>query len=220
MVCGLPLDSADFALLPPHFPVASTEPGEDTVIDPVNDALEKCFARPLRDRANLVPILRMCLASVVYHIDWIRQQIPPSSILYQTLLFSDAKIISQLSPLVVCSRSKSGDLIATGVPAHVTQIAKLDVLEKRITAMQKCLVERSSTIVVEILDGMDQLLDKKSFEQGNITAGTLKGCMVENFKGMLYTALDECGVLPRGGRAGDDTQSNLWTTCKVFSCRR
>lgn len=83
-ICGLPIDDADFALLPPLFP-----PGDVDVVD----ALKKCFPHM---PPQLAGVLEFALASVVYHVDYLRAHLPKTHRIWSSPLFQQADILPPL----------------------------------------------------------------------------------------------------------------------------
>ena len=110
VVAGLPLYEADFAVLPPHF--------DSSCSDAVDDTIRQCFSHGLLSRPRMLPVLMMCLASLVYHSDWLRETVGVGSALFQTRLFTDATLIPRLKGKIVLG-FRDDQMVATGVPAHV-----------------------------------------------------------------------------------------------------
>ncbi|KAE9073512.1 hypothetical protein PF010_g25041 [Phytophthora fragariae] len=78
VVAGLPLNRADFAVLPPHF-VDNQEIKLRTCVEEMFPTLKKC--------SGLQDILKLCIASLVYHHDFLREAMPASHPLLSTFLF-------------------------------------------------------------------------------------------------------------------------------------
>ncbi|EEY58152.1 uncharacterized protein PITG_00767 [Phytophthora infestans T30-4] len=63
----------------------------------------------------------VCLASIVYHIPFLRTHLPPCHPHFETALFQDAELIKSLMERVHCGFSgPDSKLKATGLPPHVT----------------------------------------------------------------------------------------------------
>ena len=74
----------------------------------------------------------MCLASAIYHHDWLRENIPEASPLWTLRLYAGAGILQALKPLVICPRGgaavvqqQQSRMTATGVPPHVALLKKV-----------------------------------------------------------------------------------------------
>ena len=76
----------------------------------------------LKSHPNSISILLLCLASVVYHIDFIRDVIDRNpGHLFSTLpILQDEELLEKLSELI--TRKPSAVMKVTGVPPHITQI--------------------------------------------------------------------------------------------------
>ncbi|OWY97643.1 LOW QUALITY PROTEIN: hypothetical protein PHMEG_00031781, partial [Phytophthora megakarya] len=73
VVAGLPVNKSVFAVLPPHF-------GDQ--LDPtVLERMEQMFPS-LMSESNLSEILKLCMASLVYHADHIRSRLPTTHSLF------------------------------------------------------------------------------------------------------------------------------------------
>lgn len=111
-LAGLPTNRSDFGVLPPHWP-----PGYR-----IADVLvEAWFPSRLLTRPNLVPVLRMCAAQIVYHYEHLKVVFGPSHPLRKQRYFDDATMAEAKSRLV--TGLSSPHMPATGVPAwcHVAQ---------------------------------------------------------------------------------------------------
>ncbi|ETV76575.1 hypothetical protein H257_09574 [Aphanomyces astaci] len=87
-VAGLSLNSADFAVLPPHF-----SGGNDLV---VGQAVQIMFPS-LCSEIHLVPILQLILASLVYHRNFLIGSLPPHHALLSTSLFTNPDLFAKSS---------------------------------------------------------------------------------------------------------------------------
>ena len=185
VVCGLPLDSDQFAILPPHFETSAPPPsqqqqGGGDEWDPsmaeskISSALHLCYSADLLDVPHLLPVLRMCLASAVYHMEHLLHKLHPrGSSLLQHPLFCNSSLQDGLRVLVRCGR-RSSVMAATGIPAHVVHIGRLKDIEESIRENNEKMERSTNRIITEVLQGVDKIFDEKSFEQGNITSATLR----------------------------------------------
>lgn len=117
---GLPLDSHEFAMLPPHFDVTCVE---------VDDGIKMCFPY-LYEREEFHPVLARCLASLVYHSEWLMTTFPNHPLM-QTRLFRHREVLTRLRALVMCGMS-SRFLRATGYPPLTTVLRRFRTLEERV----------------------------------------------------------------------------------------
>lgn len=98
-VAGLPFTSSQFAVLPPHF---SLETLESITSDEWRTILPLYEKYP-RGFAICLPYL---LASIVYHSDWLRQNLSPNHSLFNCPLFQYPATLNRLRPLVLLGETK------------------------------------------------------------------------------------------------------------------
>ena len=108
VVAGLPLNKPDFALLPPHF---ENPDDPDLAI-----SIAAMFPQHQSD-LHLRGVLRLCLASLVYHSTVLVELIPPSHQLLQTYLFREKGLLTRLRGQI--STRESRYMKPTGIPPHV-----------------------------------------------------------------------------------------------------
>lgn len=156
-VVGLPPMSAKFATLPPHF----TDGGQL-----VDSAVELMFPnRPV----SLNFVLEHCLASLVYHSDYLRT-LPKNHPVLSTPIFLDEQLLNNLRARVKTGYMKEQGMAATGIPPHVKLFAKF----KRLEAMQNSFfdfVERKTTDAAQWIMGE---LEKKAIGLGTVTFDGLR----------------------------------------------
>ncbi|OWZ00907.1 hypothetical protein PHMEG_00027803 [Phytophthora megakarya] len=111
-VSGHPVLQPEFAILPPHFTTSDEE---------VQRAKEIYFPG-LPQIVGFVA--KFALASLIYHIDFLRQKLSNDHPLFQSPLFTDAELIPQLRSRVQCD-SNNGEMQPTGVPPHVKILSEL-----------------------------------------------------------------------------------------------
>jgi hypothetical protein len=78
------------------------------------------------DKAHMFPIFEHCLASIMYHFDWLISHLPSTHPLFQTNLFSHRYLREQLDSLksnVEYRLATVNDRMQpTGIPPHVRQL--------------------------------------------------------------------------------------------------
>ena len=94
-VCGVPIESPNFGTLPPFFP-------DRTPL--LIDAINACFPN---HSANLKGVLEYCLASVIYHREWLRKLMPAQHPVFSAAIFRPE--FAALLPQVVCRRPRESD---------------------------------------------------------------------------------------------------------------
>ena len=95
VLSGLPIFSSKFATLPPHFP--STD-------NAVVRAISICFPQLEYDEylRKLRKVCELCLASVVFHLDFLQRTIPGDHIMYENAIFCEPELLEHLTDCVVC----------------------------------------------------------------------------------------------------------------------
>lgn len=154
ILAGLPLDSHEFATLPPHFK---------------NDHPEKYFAHlkaafPIlnsADAENLVPVLAYCLASLVTHYDWLNKNLPDNHPLFQSYLWRNADAVDELKSLL--EDPEKSPMTPTGIPAHVSIMRSLRKVD---TTLQK--------IPHELGTEMESRLEAAGVQGAQVTPGMLR----------------------------------------------
>jgi len=167
---GLPQQSAEFAVLPPHFANA----------DEVADVVLACFPNaPI----SMNPIIQECLASLVFHADFLRANLDPKHRLFSTPLFTNASLVPSLLPKVVCGRANEKTLMrATGLPPHISLLESMSTCAAKIEAV----IPAIDAAVPKIVEGVTVVLEERSIAASTVTRNGLKD--------MLTQILDEAGV--------------------------
>ncbi|RHZ01932.1 hypothetical protein DYB37_013815, partial [Aphanomyces astaci] len=151
VVAGLPIDSGDFAALPPHFVSSS---------DGVVDAAGALVFPRLWSHESLRGVLVLCLASLVHHKVFLEDTLPAKHPLLSSVLFGDVGMTTLLRANVTLL---SSSMQPTGIPPHVSLHTQL---EKNLAAVR--------ALPGEIRDGIESLLDEKGVAAGNITHALLE----------------------------------------------
>ncbi|ETO99546.1 hypothetical protein F441_23039, partial [Phytophthora nicotianae CJ01A1] len=117
-VAGLPTESSQFSILPPHF--VENDPS-------VKRGVRLMFPG-LPERLEF--IAEYCLASLTYHFSYLKETLSPKHPVFETALFQNDELFSSLS-----MRLHNGDVIsgarirATGIPPHVSILCEMKWLK-------------------------------------------------------------------------------------------
>ncbi|KAG9401806.1 hypothetical protein AC1031_021973 [Aphanomyces cochlioides] len=84
VVAGLPLNSGEFSSLPPHF--------RDNHDQFVGDVVEEMYPS-LKSVSNLYDVLRLCIASLVQHYQFLQDTLPKSHSLLSTYIFRNPEVV-------------------------------------------------------------------------------------------------------------------------------
>lgn len=139
-VAGLPLNSPNFTLLPPHF------------IEPQDQLVHICF--PFAP-ANMLRVLEMCLASVVYHLNFVRESVNPKSPLFSSPLFTSKFDLEALKAKIHCGTSSSV-MTATGIPPQVELFTSIAQLKSSLDAV----VPAIEAVVPKSVAGFEKVIEE------------------------------------------------------------
>lgn len=161
-VCGLPLDHPNFSLLPPHFLANSAD---------INEVINVCFPGLPE---NLRYIGEFSLASVIYHVNFLRQNLPATHCIFSNALFTQ-NYIQKLYPLVKCCRSNEPGvkIRATGIPPHIGIICNLDRVSENLLHVTSVVQETGQKTV----DGVIQVLEDHAIGAGTVTFNGLNSAI-------------------------------------------
>lgn len=109
IVSGLPLNEVAFAVPPPRFhPLAKD----------ITQAIQSSFSDGLVDRPTLEPVLKMCLASIIYHSQWLRTSLPSSSPFLQCFPLNCPAVLLVLQTQLLPLYDTSDGIHLTGIPTN------------------------------------------------------------------------------------------------------
>lgn len=163
VVAGLPVDSPLFSILPPHF--------KQEANNLIGSHIRALFPH-LATEESLVPILRLCLASLVQHADFLQSNLPGGHPLLSTHIFAKPSVIEVLRAHLVTTESEW--MVASGIPPHVLILDKLEELPGELECRIRILMEKNGVAA------------------GNITRDVLKATLSELVSDLgLQTRLTE-----------------------------
>ena len=140
-VCGLNSLDPSFAVLPPCFK-------QDVDPSLIRLIMRTCFSGFNDVSPELRKVLTMTTASVIFHMNWLRDHLPENHCLFYTALFV-TEFGVPLSDLVECHTWKPGDILkATGIPPHVSITLQTTALTQAVAALPE-VVTRSLQEFVE-----------------------------------------------------------------------
>jgi hypothetical protein len=195
-LAGAPVNTIQFALLPPHFGPASRV---------VCDAMRACFPT-LSKIPAVVPILYNCLASLVYHSEWIKETFDRRHPIFHTVLFRQQRLLPQLRPLVF-SGLESPHMRATGIPGIVHVIRELSKQTSILADIFTNLQGLPGSMQGEFLGSLSSLLEDRGVQAGNITKEYLDNCLTE-----IHNAIRELSRRPANLDSSNvDSDANAMT---------
>ena len=182
-VAMLPLDRWDFATLPPHFP----NPDDD-----VASALETCFPN---FPESMRGILTMCLASLVFHRDWMEETLGPKHPARDSPFFTllDRSVLDRLRAQVVCSPPQPGlRMTATGIPLNITLQGELARMRKEMQMGFDHVLEEMKQQKGQEANQIIEFLRENSIDLNQVTKdelskelGDMENRLVEKIRGAL-----------------------------------
>jgi hypothetical protein len=182
----LPSFRPEFAILPPFFR------SDDPVIDQALDVV--FFGFP----SNLRGVLRFCLASLVYHVDWLRETLSSEHRLFSSRLFADLALLERLKPLVECRLWKAGDpFLPTGVTNSVMMMGQMARVEQVGRETNQLLANLPTNIAETVAAECSQLVAAQATENGQLTAGGLERILEERLPQFLERVVP--GIQALGG---------------------
>lgn len=157
-VCGLPYDSHEFSILPPHFKESSPQ---------IDKYVQVCFpGMP----ANLNRVGEFTLASLVYHSGFLRRTLERTHPIFLTALFQDPDLLITLSPLVVCGSTISESRIQpTGIPPHISLLRESQNLKTKLLAENQDLKNQIQAAREGIVRDLTLQLDRRELGTGGIS---------------------------------------------------
>ena len=154
IIAGLPVQDANFSVLPPHF--------RDEADEGVSGAVKKCFPNA---PPNLAPVLLLCLASLVFHKEYLRNNLHQKHPLFSTPLFSDPSF-GGLSEMILWGLpTPESRLQSTGVPTLTTVLTQLRNSQNEVASIVSTLHE----LPEEIVGKLDKKLEEKAVGYNNVT---------------------------------------------------
>lgn len=203
LVSGLPIDSAAFRTMPPHFVDESDEV--------VQSAIRLAFPK-LADQSNMPPILAKCLASVIYHSDWLERNLPEESKLYTTLLWNSRPLLEELRNKILCG-TESPVMAATGIPPHVSQF---EMHERTISGLK----EIHDTLPDVIVDKIKGIIEEAESTRGTISREYFETRLEHNLsqlEGMIVRAVGGQASVSSPDQAAEnsDRVEILASACQV-----
>ena len=88
-------------------------------------------------------MLQFALASVVYHYQWLKDNVDVSNPLWATPLFTNVELLQQLREHVVCRLPGPQDtIIATGLPPHVLSLRAMSTLQTSVVDLSNAVCQK------------------------------------------------------------------------------
>lgn len=142
-------------------------------------------------------VLSFCLASVVYHFDWLNHTIPREHPLRSSALFTDRQLLASLRALVDC-RDSLGQMKPSGVPQVIVNLQAVEStkivlteLASHVRITNREVAEQSHRIVAEVGKKVEEMglkimkdLDSRQLES-HLTPTGMRDAATEVFGELL-----------------------------------
>ena len=162
VVAGLPVNNSNFSILPPHFP--SEQDSE------LNECIKNMFPT-ISTVPHLHGVLKLVLASLVYHYEFLIQTMSGHALL-STPLFCNPEMVTYLRSKLIFG-FESPVLRSAGIPPHVELYKRLDKHHESILSLPKIIIE-----------AIDKMLEDKGVQAGNITREYLQNTVSTAIAGL------------------------------------
>ena len=190
VVSGLPYDEAKFATLPPDIVGAE--------MSIIHAGVQAQFG----GQQQMIPrVLEFCLASLIYHYDWIVTHLDPTHSIFQTPIFTDHTLYKSLKPFVSCHCFKSGTMTATGLAINTGLLNSVNDMMEQL----EMIMGRLSSIPLETVDGIKRVLEERAIGAGVVTTAGLN----DSLKSVVESVLDNRGLLPRNEQTQESEQQRI-----------
>ena len=130
--------------------------------------LRSCFPST-PDRLNRVTLF--CMASLIYHRNYLRRELPTDHPLFYTPLFADNDKLEILSQLIQCRfQEKDDPIVSTGIPFTVSFLVAMDKLQDSL----KSIVPAVKEVVSSGFDRLSREMDERQVHAGVLTPQMLQ----------------------------------------------
>ena len=142
---GLPITEPEFADLPPHFDQSE---GAVLSVDQWEEILPGYSTFYPQSFRQVLPFL---LASLVYHRNYLKDNLSASHPIFLTRLWT-SNTINELSEKIYCGTGKHPvtQMTATGIPPHILLANEIVALRAEMACMKDALIERLSDIPEQV----------------------------------------------------------------------
>ncbi len=189
-VTGLPRLQPEFAILPPFFVNNSNS-------EFISESIRCCYPG-MPD--NLFQVLKFCLASVVYHSEFLKEVMPFDHPVFSTPLFTLPSLLVELKKIVVCRLSEVGDIVPTGIPPDIINLLA---------------IKKNYEAIKEVPMEVGAILEEKTILASQVTPSYRKTLLEQHFnqiKVFHQSASSENVALPETGESVQEITifTHLW----------
>ncbi len=170
LAAGLDINSTDFISLPPRFDMPS-----QLQATKVKQTVKEVF--PGLPEVLLGAAIHG-LASILYHEEFLKQNVPASSPIFMNPLFLNTQLKEKVKDMLISGPKKgSSDISPSGVPPHVLLLKKLDELKRKtegLTNKASAVEERLNSLGKEVTNDLQQFLSEQEFNSQPFGIATLQ----------------------------------------------
>jgi hypothetical protein len=130
ILAGLDPNDSSFGTLPPHW--TTSNPMEN---DHIRKAMQLTFGEIVEEHRTMFPLLLRSLACIVYHHEGLLEQMVsiPGHDFTKIAIFHDRELLSDLYKLVTLKPTEGLMTNATGIPPHIHQASKLQLILEQVS---------------------------------------------------------------------------------------
>lgn len=163
ILAGLNPNNASFACLPPYFTGSITNPH-------IERAMKGMFGDILENHPSTRSILSLCLASIVYHSEFLKEIIRNNRghPLETIFIFQDESLLQELKMLV--STQESEMMKPTGIPPHVNQMVVIKEMHNSLHSV----IEKFETQTLTIVNAVKDAIHENDVQSGVVNLTTLE----------------------------------------------
>src|SRR3989338_1824804 len=121
---------------------------------------------------------KFCLASLVFHHSWLRENLHQRHPVFQSLLFRSRDLIQRLEPLISCRLYQTGDPITpTGIPPHIGLMVQMKEMSTFVSELPVAIDRASRDAVQSII----RELEERAIESRAITPDRFEELLDQRF---------------------------------------
>lgn len=156
-LCGraatcVPITSIDFANLPPHFnetndPILTSEEWGNLVVG--YDEYPKEFKE----------VITFLLASIVYHANWLLENLPPGHPIFTTAIFVSGTVHSLRDKVQAgCMHNDVTNMQASGIPPHILLAIQINSMKQQISELNHTVIDKLENLQSTLSTELPQLV--------------------------------------------------------------
>lgn len=153
-----------------------------------------------------VGVARMCLASIIYHLDELKRCLPPNHKLWTDCVITNNDLYSRLKILVFCgydddSEAQRMNLHCTGVPPHCSMLRSLSQVNEQVRNLLPGVEREIGKLPKVIQDALDEAVEMGKIEGAPVTTANLERTVIRVLEASGINNLRDRLTLPAPNEA-------------------